>query len=52
LVEAGRAENPEGSVMVLADRASRTGILVKVLDQVRQAGVERVAIAADEPGSQ
>ena len=51
LVEAGRAENPEGSVMVLADQSSRTGILVQVLDQIRLAGVEQVSIAADEPGA-
>jgi biopolymer transport protein ExbD len=46
-VERLRAENPEGAVVIQADAASRTGILVQVMDQVRLAGVLNVAIAAD-----
>jgi biopolymer transport protein ExbD len=46
-VERLRAENPEGAVVIQADEASRTGILVQVMDQVRLAGVLNVAIAAD-----
>ncbi len=38
------AENPQGSVVVQADSSAQTGVLVKVLDQVKQAGVP-VAIA-------
>ena len=38
------AENPQGSVVVQADSAAQTGVLVKVLDQVKLAGVP-VAIA-------
>jgi biopolymer transport protein ExbD len=45
-VERLRAENPEGAVVIQADEASRTGILVQVMDQVRLAGVLNVAIAA------
>ena len=47
-VERLRAENPEGTVVILADRESQTGLLVEVMDQVRLAGVGNVAIAADE----
>ena len=47
-VERLRAENPEGTVVILADRESQTGLLVEVMDQVRLAGVSNVAIAADE----
>ena len=43
-----RAENPEGTVVILADKESQTGLLVEVMDQVRLAGVSNVAIAADE----
>ena len=40
------AENPEGAVVILADRESRTGLMIEVLDQVRLAGVANVAVAA------
>ncbi len=48
-VERLRAENPEGSVVIQADEASRTGILIEVMDQVRQAVVQNVAVAASRP---
>ncbi|MDO3377683.1 ExbD/TolR family protein [Geoalkalibacter halelectricus] len=48
-VERLRAENPEGAVVIQADEASRTGILVQVMDQVRLAGVMNVSIAATQP---
>lgn len=47
-IERLRAENPEGTVVILADKESQTGLLVEVMDQVRLAGVSSVAIAADE----
>ncbi len=40
------AENPEGSVVIIADQESQTGVLVQVMDQVRSAGVYNVSIAA------
>jgi biopolymer transport protein ExbD len=45
-VERLQAENPEASVVIVADRDSRTGLMVEVMDQVRLAGVTRIAIAA------
>ncbi len=50
-VERLHAENPEGAVVIIADKASETGRFVEVMDQVRLAGVENVSIAAQEPGS-
>ena len=41
------ADNPEGSVIIQSDADSATGTLVDVMDQVRLAGVEGIAIAAD-----
>ncbi len=41
------ADNPEGSVIIQSDEEATTGILVEVMDQVRLAGVEAIAIAAD-----
>ena len=43
------AENPQGSVVIQADKHSQTGILVRVMDQAKQAGVKNVAIAAIQP---
>ena len=42
------ADNPEGSVIIQADEKAATGRLVDVMDQVRLAGVEGIAIAADK----
>lgn len=42
------ADNPEGSVIIQSDAESATGTLVDVMDQVRLAGVEGIAIAADK----
>lgn len=40
------AEKPQGSVIIQSDEASTTRILVEVMDQVRLAGVDKIAIAA------
>ncbi|MEM8564085.1 MAG: biopolymer transporter ExbD [Pseudomonadota bacterium] len=42
------ADNPEGSVIIQSDESASTGVLVDVMDQVRLAGVEAIAIAADK----
>ena len=41
------ADNPEGSVIIQSDADAATGALVDVMDQVRLAGVEGIAIAAE-----
>ena len=40
------AENPEGGVIIQADRSARAGLLVRVIDLARSAGVADVSIAA------
>ncbi|MEE8263989.1 MAG: biopolymer transporter ExbD [Gammaproteobacteria bacterium] len=47
-IERLHAQNPEGTVIILADQDSRTGLMVKVIDQARLAGVGNVAIAASQ----
>jgi biopolymer transport protein ExbD len=47
-IERLRAENPEGSVVIQADKKSVTETLVLVMDSARQAGVYNVSIAAQE----
>jgi len=46
-IERLHAENPQGAVVIQADRDSKNGVLVQVLDAARQAGVENVSIAAE-----
>jgi len=46
-VERLHAEHPQGAVIIQADKSSRTGLLVEVMDQVRMAGVKNLSIAAD-----
>lgn len=42
------AENPEGSVVVQADKDSYTETVVLVMDAARQAKISRIAIAAKQ----
>ena len=42
------AENPEGSVVIQADKKAVTETLVTVMDAARQAGVFNVSIAAQD----
>ncbi len=45
-IERLHAENPEGSVIIQADKLAYTETLVGVMDAARQAGVFNVSIAA------
>ena len=49
MVERARSENPEGSVVIVADKGSRIGTLAQIMDQVKMAGVQGVAISAEKP---
>ena len=44
-IERLHAENPEGSVVIQADKQSKNQLLVEVMDQSRQAGVNNIALA-------
>ncbi len=48
-VERALAENPEGAVIIVADRESRTGIAINVMDGCRLAGSKNVSLAASLP---
>ncbi len=48
-VERALAENPEGAVVVVADKASSTGIAIQVMDGCRIAGAQNVSLAAMLP---
>src|SRR5690606_10847908 len=46
-IERMKAENPEGAVIIQADEFSPTGLLVKVMDQIRLAGITNISISAE-----
>lgn len=46
-IERLHAENPQGSVVIQADRDSKNGLLVQVMDAARSAGVYEISIAAE-----
>ncbi|MDX1588290.1 MAG: biopolymer transporter ExbD [Oleiphilaceae bacterium] len=48
-IERLHAENPQGSVVIQADKEAATRHLVSVMDAARAAGVTNVSIAAQEP---
>ncbi|QEA40136.1 biopolymer transporter ExbD [Pistricoccus aurantiacus] len=41
----------DGGVVIQADKASRTGLLIEVMDRIRQAGVVNIAVAANREAS-
>ena len=46
-IERLHGENPQGAVVVQADRKSQNHLLVQVMDAAKAAGVNEIAIAAD-----
>ncbi|OQX58205.1 MAG: biopolymer transporter ExbD [Helicobacteraceae bacterium 4484_230] len=40
------AKSPQSSVVILSDSEAKTGILVRVMDQIRMAGIQNISIAA------
>ena len=47
-IERCLAENPEGAVVIVADKASHTGVVIQVIDQCRLAGARNVSMAASK----
>jgi biopolymer transport protein ExbD len=48
-VERALAENPDGAVVLVADKASSTGTAIMVMDGCRLAGAKNVSLAARPP---
>lgn len=46
-IERLHAENPQGAVVIQADRQSKNYLLVEVMDAAKLAGVENISIAAE-----
>jgi biopolymer transport protein ExbD len=50
-IERMHIERPADTVVIVADKASKAGMVAKVMDEVQRAGIKEVAIAA-KPGGQ
>ncbi|MBU2707493.1 biopolymer transporter ExbD [Zooshikella marina] len=48
-IERLKAEIPEVSAVIQADRDARTGILINVMDQIKLAGISQIAVATVQP---
>lgn len=51
LIARALVENPDSDVIVVADRRSETGVVIRVVDQCRLAGARHVALAARRGGT-
>ena len=51
-IERLHAENPDGGVVIQADDESKTGLLVKVIDQILLAGIPQSLISVAAEGSE
>jgi biopolymer transport protein ExbD len=49
LVERMHIERPDDTVIVVADKAAKVGLLGKVMDEVKAGGIKEVAIGAAGP---
>ena len=48
MVEVAHAENPESSVVVVADELASTGLVLDVMDQIRSSGISKISLSARE----
>jgi len=47
IIERLRAENPQGTVVIQADEASKSGTVLQVVDQIKAAGVTNIAVSTE-----
>jgi biopolymer transport protein ExbD len=47
-IERCLAENPEGAIVIVADKASHTGVVIRVMDQCKLARAKNISIAASK----
>jgi biopolymer transport protein ExbD len=47
LIERMHVERPEDSVVVVADKAARAGLVAKVMDEVKLGGIKDIALGAE-----
>ncbi|MCM2679825.1 ExbD/TolR family protein [Echinimonas agarilytica] len=49
-IERMLAEQPTDTVVVQADKEAKHGVVVKVMDQIKEAGIDKISIAAATGG--
>ncbi len=52
MVERLHAERPDDTVVILADKMSRAGVVARVMDEVKAGGIKNVYIAANDAGKE
>ena len=45
MMELAHAENPESSVVVVADELASTGLVLDVMDQIRLSGISKISLS-------
>jgi len=50
LIERLHVERPEDSAVIIADKASRAGVVARVMDEIRLGGIKDVSLAAARAG--
>ncbi len=48
-IERLKSENPEGEIVIVADEAANSEVVINVMDQLAQAGILNVSIATRQP---
>jgi biopolymer transport protein ExbD len=52
MIERLHVERPDDSVVIVADKSSKTSVLASVMDAVRAGGIEEMAVAAAGAGGE
>lgn len=47
VVERMHVERPEDTAVIIADQAARAGVVARVMDEVKLAGIKEIALGAD-----
>jgi biopolymer transport protein ExbD len=50
IIERLHVERPEDTAVIVADRASKAGVVAQVMDEIQSAGIKEVSIAAAPQG--
>ena len=48
MMELAHAENPESSVVIVADELASTGLVLDIMDQIRLSGISKISLSARE----
>ncbi len=48
MMELAHAENPESSVVIVADELASTGLVLDIMDQIRLSGISKISLSAKE----